>query len=178
MVALMWGLAWASEVPVASRTLAPGTPIHADDLRWVKLPDTHPMVADAAVDPVGYVVVESVLEGEMLRAERLLDVDKPERFAVPGLRALRVPARSPGDPLAPGQRVDLWALYDDAPCVLVSNTWVLGAGKDMQGTPDSWMVLVSVDQALQATSQSVPLAVRPVPPRRPSSPRQGVACSR
>lgn len=177
MVSLILALAQAADVPVAVRDLSPGTPVRAEDLRWVELASSHPLAVDALDDPVGHIVIEQVLEGEVVRAERLLDVDKPERVAVPGMRALRVPG-----PLGPTteRRADVWTVHGDAPCTLVQGTWILGVGKDMQGVPDSTFVLVTPQQALevQLVAMDQPLQVRPVSQATAARERPELACSR
>ncbi len=175
MAPLILALAHAARVPVAVAEIDPGTPIHADHLRWVELPEDHPLAVDAVLDPVGHIVIERVLEGEILRSERLLDVDKPERIAVPGLRALRVPGIDPALGQA-GRRGDLWLLADP-PCTLVQGSWILGIGRDMAGNPDSTFLLVAPEQAMAALASDAHLQVRAVSDATATTPRPELMCS-
>lgn len=176
---IAWLLAaHAATIPVAVTDLAPGRPIRATDLRWVEVPDDHPLAADVQADPEGLIVIERVLEGEILRAERLLDVEKPERTAVPGMRALRVPGVDVSLGIAPGQRADLWVLVGGEPCTLVQGTWVLGIGRNMDGHPDSTFLLVTPEQALELMASNAPMQVRPVSATTADTPRPELACSR
>ncbi len=177
MIPWLFLAAHGATIPVANTDLDPGRPIHAADLRWVDVPDHHPLAADALADPEGLIVIERVLEGELLRAERLLDVEKPERIAVPGMRALRVPDIDRTHGIAAGKRADLWILTGDTPCTLVQGTWILGIGRDMTGQPDSTYLLVSPEQALELMARNAPMQVRPVSEATANTPRPELACS-
>jgi len=169
--------AHAATIPVATSNLDPGQPVRAADLRWVEVPDDHPLAVDVVADPEGLIVIERVLEGEILRTERLLDVEKPERIAVPGMRALRVPGIDHSFDIAAGERADLWILTGDEPCTLVQGTWILGIGRNMTGLPDSTILLVSPEKALQLMASNAPMQVRPVSAATANTPRPELACS-
>jgi hypothetical protein len=143
-------LAAAGTLPVATHTLEPGTVIVASDVRWVDI-DSRVVQGDTWSDPVGRLVVERVLGGEPVRAERLLDPDKPERFAPLGLRVLRVPGAEAPD--LSGAWVDVRA----GDCSLLSHVLVLGAGKGGDGRVDSWWVLMAPDHALRVIGDRRPL---------------------
>lgn len=123
-------------------------------MRWVEVDDRQ-VQGDTWPDPVGRLVVDRVLGGEPIRAERLLDPDKPERFAPPGLRALRVPS-GPG-PDWRGEWVDLRVDADGTPCNLLHHLLVLGPGKGADGAPDSWFVLLAPEHALRAMQERRPM---------------------
>jgi hypothetical protein len=164
--------ALAATVPVAIQDLAPGTPVEASHIRWVELSDAESV--DALLKPEGQIVIERVLQGEIFRAERLLDVDKPERIAIPGMRALRVP--SPNGSAPTGHRADLWVARDK-PCTWAQGAWVLGPGRDVQGNVDSAWILVSPQVALTVLAEGLPLQVRAVTDATAAKARPEIACS-
>lgn len=175
MVALIpLGLALGADVPVATQDIAPGTPITEARVRWVEVPDGSAMAKDALPNPVGHIVIERVLAGEILRAERLLDLEKPERIAVPGMRALRVPGVSRD--AMPGRRADLWVAATP-PCTWVQGAWILGLGRDMDGAPDSTWLLVSPSAALHVLTERAPMQIRAVSDATAARARPEIACS-
>lgn len=149
----MVAAALAAPLPVATHTLEPGSILTDADVRWVEVDDRQ-VEGDTWPDPVGRLVVERVLGGEPVRAERLLDPDKPERFAPPGLRALRVPS-GPG-PDWRGEWVDLRV---EGECNLLHHLLVLGPGKGADGDVDSWFVLMAPEHALRALAERRPMAL-------------------
>ena len=157
----------AVPVPIATQALPPGAIIQASDVRWMPLlpfGEAADTVADTWPDPVGWLVVERILGGEPVRAERLLDPDTPERFAPPGQRVLRIPLPPERD--RKGERVDLQvALPDGSHCTLLADRFVLGHGRGPDDRPDSTWLLVTVDEALQVLSEPRPMALE-----RPGSP--------
>ena len=155
MGALIWcALAWAGPLPVATHELAPGTVIAPADVRWVDV-DSQVVQRDSWPDPVGRLVVERVLGGEPVRAERLLDPAKPERFAPPGLRAVRVPT-GPG-PDFRAEWVDLQVDDGGKGCALLAHVFVLGPGRGPDGGVDSWWVLMSPEHALEVMGEGRPM---------------------
>jgi len=169
ILALVCALATAEaaepgELPVATHALQPGTIISDSDVRWVRLDDAD-LQADTWSDPVGWLVVERILGGEPVRAERLLDPDKPERFAPPGMRVLRIP--TPPDRDRKGERVDVKAARA-TPCVLLRDRFVLGHGRGAHGPDSSWL-LVTPDEAMLVLGEEAPMTL--------SDPTEGPACS-
>lgn len=180
MLPLILSLAWADpaaapatvKVPIARHDLAPGTRITRDDVRLQRtLPDFVPDLALRDVDAaVGRVVRETILEGELLRPERLADPGAPEGLAgaLPrGLQLVRLEPTLAAPLVVPGAFVDV---LDGARfCVVLEAAHVLGVETDegdvhTSGAPDTqraWHLAVTPPQAQQLLGlSSYTLALR------------------
>jgi len=166
-LAAMVAVAGPTRLPVATRTLEPGAIITATDLRWIEV-DHHDTIADTWPDPVGWLVVDRILGGEAVRAERLLDPDKPERFAPPGMRVLRIPVAPDRD--RKGERVDV-RVAGDPPCALLTDRFVLGHGTGPDGRPDSSWLLLELEEAFAVLAEARAMTLA-------DATRGGAPCSR
>jgi Flp pilus assembly protein CpaB len=103
-------------VPVATRTLNPGTEIDAGDIEWRTLPTR--LVAGAAVtDPQGRTVVATILEGEAIVAERVSPegLRGPMALAPEGTRAIAIATDQHRPPVTIGDAVDVLSVSLDRP---------------------------------------------------------------
>lgn len=97
-------------VAVAARELVVGTELVDDDVRWVERP-TALIGGHLADAPIGRVVTERMLEGEVVVGERLAPegAHGPAALAPPGSRALAISTEVGHPPLVLGDRVDVVA---------------------------------------------------------------------
>jgi Flp pilus assembly protein CpaB len=98
-----------TSVPVAERALARGDIITDADIGWLEFPDG--LLPDGRLhsDPIGRVVVEPVIGGEVLVESRLAasDVDGSGALIDVDRRAITIPTSAPLDAFVIGDRVDL-----------------------------------------------------------------------
>jgi pilus assembly protein CpaB len=97
-------------VAVATAELPVGTEIADADVRWVELP-VAAIPAGAAGEPVGRVVSEPIVAGEVVAERRLggADLDGPIALLEPGGRAIALPVDAAIPALAVGDRVDVFS---------------------------------------------------------------------
>jgi Flp pilus assembly protein CpaB len=94
-------------VPVAASDLAVGTEVAEADVRWAELPVVA-LPGDVATDPVGRVVTEAIVQGEVIAERRigLAEATGPVALVEPGGRAFAVPVDAMTPALRVGDQVD------------------------------------------------------------------------
>lgn len=97
-------------VPVATDDLAVGTELSEADIGWSELPSAA-VPEGVAEAPVGRVVTEPIVQGEVVLHRRLSggSVDGTAALVAPGRRALAVPVEAAPPGLAIGDRVEAYA---------------------------------------------------------------------
>jgi Flp pilus assembly protein CpaB len=99
----------ARRVPVATTDLGVGEAVGEADVEWADLPVAL-IPEGAADDPVGRIVVEPLVRGEVVLDRRLSTGGTgPGALLAPGDRALAVPLGAGSPSLSVGDRVDLFA---------------------------------------------------------------------
>jgi len=157
---LSWALAEPPEVvriPVAGRDLHPGDEIRRSSLDMERMLPAY-IPDDALVDReklTGRVVRETILEGEMIRPERLAPPQSLPGLAAavpPGMQLVRLEPTLPAPPLAPGSTVDV--IDGVRFCTALEAVTVLGV-EDAAGvvhshgqptTQRAWHLVVTAEQ--------------------------------
>lgn len=133
-------------VAVATRDLAPGAIVGANDIAFVERPDA--LVADdPAIEPVGRSVTAPIARDEIVLARRLSGGGSgPVALLDPGAVAFAVPVDPSTPPVRAGDRVDVFAAVESGSRSTVGATRV--AHRATVVSVNERTVLVGVDGAM------------------------------
>lgn len=156
ILALLLPCGAADTALVATRDVYVGEALEAGDVARVQRPSFAPAdsVLSSPSDAVGRIAVGRMLAGELVRAERLADLDRATTLSgiVPrGMRALRIGVGAEADPVVAGNTVDVLGGGPAGPCTWVEAAFVVAAPRAKLAfarTPEGTLeVLVTPAQA-------------------------------
>lgn len=138
-------------VAVADSSIAAGSPVIEEDVRWAEVPADSSVVTglvdESALSEPGLVAARPIAEGEPIANQAVTAAS--EGF---GVRAISVPVareHAVGGELHPGDRVDVVDVVNEQAIYAVTDAEVLGVGAETDGDvgtrPGQFNITIAVD---------------------------------